>query len=208
MREKRIRRFCILFVGGILAVMLASSLLPVHGEEAVYARTLRLHVMANSDSEADQTLKLAVRDRLLRDSADLLADCSSAQEAALVIMTHADALCRSAEALIADRGYDYGVTLTVEEEYSPTRRYGDVRMPAGRYTAVRVRIGEARGHNWWCVLYPALCTSAAQPQKVLSEAGFSPAQIRLLTDSESPHYVLRFRILEWLAQLADAWKLS
>ena len=94
------------------------------------------------------------------------------------------------------------------DEYFPTRRYGVVRMPAGRYTAVRVKIGRAEGHNWWCVLYPALCTSSAQPQKVLSEAGFTPAQIRLLTDGESPRYVLRFRFLDWLTQLADAWVLS
>ena len=91
--------------------------------------------------------------------------------------------------------------MTLDREYYPTREYEGVSMPAGTYLSLRVMIGEAKGQNWWCVLYPPLCTSSAKPESTLKQAGFTPAQIRVLTEGESPRYKLKFKFLEFFESL-------
>jgi len=185
---------CALFLAGLCL----SSVLPVHGEGEVYEKTLRLHVLANSDSEEDQALKLAVRDAVLAEVTPLLEGCESRSEAETLVGDHLDAIAAAAEAVVSEWGYGYGVSASVGLEAYPERSYGSFRLPAGEYCSLTVRIGEAAGQNWWCVLFPPLCTGAAEVREELAAVGFTPAQIRLLTDAEHPQYVLRFKILEWL----------
>lgn len=114
---------------------------------------LRLHVIANSDSEADQSAKLAVRDALL----PLFQKAESYRDAREYLLHHGKDLQRTAEAVLESRGLDYGVQLSLGTESFPDRVYGDLAFPAGEYDALCVRLGRAEGHNWWCVLFPPLC---------------------------------------------------
>ncbi|MBQ7160443.1 MAG: stage II sporulation protein R [Clostridia bacterium] len=183
-----------------IAVLLAALILPIlplSGEGRVYTDTIRLHVLANSDSEEDQALKLRVRDAILDAVGNLVEDKKTREEAEKSIRDNIDILTVLAKDEIALAGYDYDVKITLDKEKYPEREYEGVRLPAGSYTSLRVLIGAAEGQNWWCVLFPPLCTSAAEPQEKLAEAGFTGEQIRVLCDDEHPKYVLRFRILEF-----------
>ena len=186
----------VIFSSIILVAALLLPLLPLSGEGRVYTDTIRLHVIANSDSEEDQALKLRVRDAILDAIGHLVEGKSSRSEAEDAIRSNLDIITVLAKDEIALAGYDYDVAVTLDKEQYPEREYNGVRLPAGGYLSLRVMIGEAAGQNWWCVLFPPLCTSAAQPQEKLAEAGFTGEQIRVLCDDEHPKYVLRFRFLE------------
>ncbi len=185
----------------ILAVIL--PLLPLEGEAEVYDSAIRLHVLANSDSDEDQALKLKVRDTVLELVSEEIEGCSTRYDAQLKVEDIRDDITIAAQNRIYDEGYDYAVHVTLDNEYYPTREYEGVRMPAGTYLSLRVLIGDAAGQNWWCVLYPPLCTSAAKPESTLKEAGFTPSQIRILTEGESPRYKVKFRILEIIEQFIE-----
>jgi len=194
-------RFLVIFSILTYLMLILCAFVPISGEGAVYSETLRLHVIANSDDDADQSLKLKVRDAVLDTVGAIAADAKSADEAAAAVNLHLDEIKKAAEKVVSDSGFAYGVEVELGIEHFPTREYDGVRLPAGEYTALRLLIGDAAGKHWWCVLYPALCTAAAEPRETLAEAGFTSAQIRLLTDSETPRYALRFRLLEWLGEL-------
>ena len=195
------KRTMIIFCTLIMVCCMVMPLLPLSGEENIYRNTLRLHVLAHSDSEADQALKLKVRDALLGYIGELTRDCATRYEAQNTVADHTDELTSLAKKAVEDNGCSYPVTIKLGEEYYPTREYEGVRMPAGTYMSLRVLIGDGAGQNWWCVLYPPLCTSASKPQGVLQETGFTPDQIQILTEGESPRYRLKFRVLEILEQL-------
>ncbi|MBQ4562806.1 MAG: stage II sporulation protein R [Clostridia bacterium] len=178
----------------IAAVLL--PLLPLEGEAEVYDSAIRLHVLANSDDKEDQALKLKVRDSVLELVSKEIAECSTRYDAQCKVEDIRDDITIKAQNTVYEEGYDYPIHVTLDNEYYPTREYDGVKMPAGTYLSLRVLIGEAEGQNWWCVLYPPLCTSTAKPETTLKEAGFTPSQIRILTEGESPKYKLKFRILE------------
>lgn len=177
------------------------SVLPTKSDLALYDSTIRLHVLANSDSEADQSLKLLVRDAILDSVSGIAEDCASKETAEAALRDSLPALTETAQSVLVSAGSDDEVHLELSREHYPTRGYDGVRLPAGTYTSLRVMIGSAEGHNWWCVLFPPLCTSSAQPQDELAAVGFTGSQIRILTDSRSPRYVLKFRILELLGEI-------
>ena len=129
-------------------------------------KVIRLHVLANSDSQADQTLKLQVRDKILAQTASLLSGQESAAQAAAILQDNLDTLAQTAAQEIAARGYHYPVKVCLEETWFPTRQYENVSLPAGNYQALRVLIGEGAGKNWWCVVFPSLCLSAANRRSV------------------------------------------
>ena len=153
---------------------------------------MRLHVVANSDSPEDQAEKLQLRDRALALLAPLLADCGSREEAVDIILSHCDEL----EAL-------GDVSVRVEREYFPTRRYAAFSLPAGEYTALRLTLGDGAGQNWWCVVFPPLCTEA------LAEDGASDVFLSLdeesagLITGQNREYDLRFRVVEWWGELKE-----
>ena len=95
-------------------------------------------------------------------------------------------------------GEDIASEVTLSEEYYPARSYGDVTLPAGKYTSLRIMLGEAGGQNWWCVLYPAVCTSGAKASYVMRQTGFSTEQINILTGEDKPVYKIKFKFLEFL----------
>lgn len=175
---------------------------PTREEAELYGAPLRLHVLAASDSPKDQELKLTVRDAVLSYTSEITANCQTKAEAEAVISRNTGEIVRISEETLRKQGCDHKVTVELGEEYYPTRNYENLRLPAGEYTSLRVNIGEAEGQNWWCVLFPPLCTnSATRPVEESLAVGFTEGQIRILTDAEHPRYVLKFRILEILGGL-------
>ncbi len=145
---------------GLLLVLLLLALLP--GQEpspaaATGAGVLRLHILANSDSAADQALKLRVRDALL----PLFAAAASYEDARAFVLDHGAALLQTSEAVLAAGGASYGAQLLLGVSDFPDRTYNGVPFPAGTYDALQVVLGDGAGHNWWCVLFPPLCVVTA-----------------------------------------------
>ena len=195
------RRRCLLMaaaLGTLLAVMLAGwcSCGRVCGH--IRSQTLRLHVLANSDSAADQRLKLQVRDALLVHCEALFADAQSLPQAEAAARRALPALQRTAERVVRAAGYSYPVHIRLENTWFDTRTYGDYTLPAGQYRALQVQLGEASGKNWWCCLFPPLCVAAATEHAAQdAEAAWGGEGVRLATGG----YQLRFAVLEWLETL-------
>lgn len=139
--------------------------------ERYYTGILRLHVVANSDTDEDQALKLEVRDRILEDinqglvkeivkshQGQYTEEISLSKEAVnLYVEKNVDKIKKDAEELLESKGKKYPITVTLEKCFIPEKKYGDVVFPAGNYDALKIKIGEGRGENWWCVLFPPLC---------------------------------------------------
>lgn len=157
----------------------------------------RLHILANSDSEEDQSLKLKVRDAVLEENSDIFENCKSAEEAAAAAREHMDEIKASAEKVLAENGAGYGAECGIAKMRFDDRVYEDMTMPAGEYLALRVTLGEAEGKNWWCVMFPPLCLPAVSGEA--AEEVFSPEELDILEDRES--YECRFYFLELLEKL-------
>jgi stage II sporulation protein R len=191
----------------ILAVLfvfvLVSSLHVSAQQRALSDKLIRLHVVANSDSDADQELKLEARDAVLDQLSDLLSGVSSRDEAAQLIEENLTSIEETARAVVRDAGCDYAVTACLTQEDSPTKEYETFALPAGVYTSLRVTIGSGAGHNWWCVLYPPLCTASALDSD--SAAMLTDDEINLITGGGG-EYVVRFKCMELLAQIKALFK--
>lgn len=187
-----------LLLGLLAAVALAAFQVPFsHSCERLRSSTLRLHVIANSDAAADQSVKLEVRDAVLDETARELTGAASASEAADTARGLLADIERAANAALARNGVSYAARASVERAYFPAREYDGVTLPEGVYTAVRVRLGEARGQNWWCVVYPSLCLPAAERGDALNELDETERELA----AEPERYVFRFKIEEALQRL-------
>lgn len=165
---------------------------------------LRLHILANSDTKADQQLKLNVRNKILADSSELFTTAKNRAEAEKNVKTKLPEIEKIAQAEIKKEGYSYSVKARLVNMYFTTRTYGNVTLPAGYYDAVRVTIGAARGHNWWCVLFPPLClpASGVTQSKMLSDV-LSPGEVGVIKDSGKPTTVIKFKSIEMLEQMKN-----
>ena len=199
------RKGRIAIVVGVLALLVAlgAIYLPVHGEEHIYDAVIRLHVLANSDSAEDQALKMQVRDAVLTVATEALSDCDNRDEAAAQLAALIPTLTATAEQALRAKGCRDAVTVTLSQEDYPTRNYESFCFPAGNYLSLRVMIGEAEGQNFWCVLFPPLCMTAATVKKEKAEeefiaVGLTPDQYAIITETENTKYKLRFKFLEAL----------
>ena len=187
-------------VACLLFIFVFVGLMPVHGEEEIYDSVLRLHVLANSDSAEDQALKLSVRDRILLCSSSILKDCQSREDAEAALITSIPTLEAEAKDVIESEGFDYSVRIELCEEEYPTKSYEAFCFPGGTYLSLKVLIGNAEGENWWCVLFPPLCLSAAtayeSPQDAFISVGLTDEQYKIITETDSTTYQVRFKILE------------
>ncbi len=156
-RAKIIAAFACAFVFTVLLGMSAFG----GNCDRVRDSVLRLHIIANSDAEDAQALKLKVRDALLTLSADYFKNCKTRDDSEIAAKAHLEDLKAEAQRVINENGYDYNVSVSVGEAFFGTRRYDKFTLPAGNYDALRVVIGEGRGHNWWCVMFPPVCLPAA-----------------------------------------------
>ena len=191
----------------ILALSIVAGLLPVHGEGEIYDTVVRLHVVANSDSEEDQALKLKVRDAIIEVTGKAVEGCKTQDEAVAAINGVMDEIETAAREVIAREGYGYDVAVELGEEYYPTRTYESCAFPEGTYVSLRVLIGEAVGRNWWCCLFPPLCLSASTPvsdeenEEAFISVGLTSEQYKVITESDTPKYRARFKILEVVSRL-------
>ena len=184
-----------------LAVFLASGAMALQTEQELSDRVVRLHVLANSDSEEDQALKLRVRDRVLAYVEPLLERSADRREAEALLRGRLLELERVAGEEIRAAGYDYRVEARLEDTSFPTREYEGFTLPAGKYLALRLVIGAGAGRNWWCVVFPPLCAAAAEevPAAALA-AGLSREQVGLITE-ENQGYVLKSKLVEFWGEV-------
>ena len=159
-------------------------------------KLIRLHVVANSDSDEDQALKLKVRDGILEDVRVVLDGVTERCEAVSLVEENLNEIIAGARETVLENGYDYDVTASIAVESFPTRDYDTFSLPAGEYTSLRVVIGSGGGHNWWCVIFPPLCVSAATDAEEAFN-NLTDEQIRLITE-DGPEYVLKFKSIELL----------
>ena len=188
-----------------LAVFLTSGALALRTQDELADKVVRLHVLANSDSEEDQALRRRVRDAVLEPATAILEQSADRREAESRLRGQLLELERIAAKEIAAEGYDYPVTVNLENTDFPTKEYDGFTLPAGEYLALRVIIGEGKGQNWWCVVFPPLCTAASAdvPASALA-AGFSEEEVGLITE-EDQCYVLKFKAVEWWETLKEKW---
>ena len=165
----------------------------------------RLHVIANSNSDVDQNLKYIVRDNLLEYMNTLCANCTSKEEAITIANVHIEDFKEIALNTIRDEGFDYSVNVSIGNFEFPTKHYGDISLPSGYYDALKVEIGEAKGQNWWCVMFPPLCfvdaSSGVVPEesKENLENSLTDEEFSIVSDNEeNPSFKLKFKILEIL----------
>ncbi len=179
----------------VLALILAGMALTIpffDSCEELYSDVMRIHILANSDSAADQSLKLAVRDRVLEACSRYYDGCSGKDEALDITRSHIGEIEAAAEREVRRRGFDYPVSARIVTDDFDTRFYGSFTMPAGRYDALRLTIGDGAGKNWWCVMYPSLCVGAASADDMKEE--LDRGEYRVVT---SDKFDFRFRLVEY-----------
>ena len=164
-------------------------------QSSLSSSLVRLHVIAVSDDEYEQSLKLRVRDGVLSYISPKLRDVKSAQQAQEIIKNELDGIKAAAESSAEGRS----VEVTLSQEYYPTRNYEKFSLPAGKYQSLRVILGEGEGHNWWCVVFPPLCISAAEQEQAVESMSEDVRGIA----TEEDGYEYKFRILELWGELME-----
>ena len=201
-KKTALRRWEAALLAGV-AVAALSGAVTGEEQEALADKMVRLHVIANSDGEADQALKLKVRDKVLEASKELIPAGSSQEDAVEILSAHLEELATVGAGVVGAEGYTYPVTASLEEDvWFPTKTYTDFALPAGNYTALRLTIGEGNGQNWWCVVFPPLCMGSVTEAVAESapEDCFTDTEVSLIT-GEDEGYVVKFKTMELLAEL-------
>lgn len=197
---KKSKIICISVFAGLVITLFFSVGAFAKTCENIRSDVLRLHVLANSDSEEDQNLKLQVRDAVLKEGSDIFGGTMNVNNAEEKIAENKDKLIREAERVVRENGFDYDVDVFVTDEYFSTRSYGEVTLPAGKYTAVKVTIGESAGHNWWCVMFPPMCLPAADGENEI-DLYLDEDEVEVV--KSNPEYEVRFKVVEWYESLKD-----
>ncbi|MCL2013388.1 MAG: stage II sporulation protein R [Oscillospiraceae bacterium] len=203
----KIKKIEIALIAGMIITVLTGSMLDFgRACDDIRNNVYRLHILANSDGANDQELKLAVRDRILRDTSEFFRSAKNYQDAEKNASETLDIIESVAADEIAKQGFEYDVSAEHVQMYFTTRTYEDITLPAGNYNAVQVTLGEGTGKNWWCVLYPPLCVPAARkktadkqnPRSKRSgkkiEDVLSPPAAKLTRSN--PRYEPRFAVIE------------
>ncbi len=153
---------------------------------------LRFHIIANSDSDQDQALKLAVRDEILKNSTDIFKECSNTEDAIQTANNNIEQINEIANQVIKEKGFDYEARVSVGDRYFDTREYDEFTLPAGTYKSLIVDLGDAKGKNWWCVVFPCVCVPTASDAK-LSDSVSKKAEN---TAQNAPKYEMKFKSIE------------
>lgn len=166
-------------------------------------KILRLHIIAESDSETDQAIKLKVRDGLLEYSGGLYESLDNKQQAIALTKQNITELEEIAETIVKENGGNQKVNISIGKAYFGTRKYDGFTLPAGEYDAVRVLIGKAKGKNWWCIMFPSMCIPAATKNKTLDDTvNSSAAEIA----KNAPQYEMRFKTIEIIESIKQKLK--
>jgi stage II sporulation protein R len=188
----------------VLAVWMSLGFIGlVRDKAALRHNIVRLHVVAHSDTPADQTLKLQVRDAVVAYLETNLSCCEDVTQVKQYLSTNLDSLQTVAEATLRSQNSEKEVTVTLGKESFPVRQYDTFSLPSGVYESLRICIGDAAGQNWWCVVFPTLCvpTSSQEVQDVAAGAGFTQELGNTLTGEEG--YEVRFLLLDLLGRLEN-----
>lgn len=184
-----IKSACIAFVLTVIY-----SMIPFQTEcKEISDEVFRLHILANSDEDYDQQLKLKVRDKVLIYTESLFESAQSKEDAENLISKNLQNICNTAQKEVTDNGYDYPVTAQIIKMYFTTRTYESYTLPSGMYDALRITIGSGEGHNWWCVMYPSICISSEKSQDEAAKETFNDNQYDIVKNEK---YEYKFKIVE------------
>ena len=174
--------------------------------DGIRKNALRLHVKANSDTKADQQLKLAVRDAILAQAGKAFSTATTKEQAKLICEESLEKIEAIAENEMRKRGYSYSAHAQISDKFFTTKDYGEFTFPAGVYTALTVELGSGEGQNWWCVLFPPLCLTdgvfSEEENEKLYDAGFSEKDITVITEKKT-EYEIKFKIVEIWEQIKE-----
>lgn len=187
MKTKIIALFCACF----MLLTIVDMLIP-RSEAKIFDNVIRLHVLADDNSETAQNIKLSVRDAILNECGDMFSQSGDIVAASNVVEENIFRIEEIANRVLSEQGVDYRATVQWGSETYPTRTYEDFYLPSGEYRSLRVNLGSANGNNWWCVLFPPLCTKAASDSEFKS-AGISEKDTSVF---KSKKYIFRFKLLE------------
>lgn len=198
------RKFFLLATLTLMVCIFSYDLCVVKEQKALAGEMIRLHVVANSDTDQDQWVKLQVRDTICATVDELTANCATKGQAMETLQARLPALTANAQRTLASLGQEASVRITLGAEEFPRRDYDTFSLPAGNYDTLRVVIGQGGGHNWWCVAFPSLCLPATTEgvSQAAVAAGLSQQEQELMTE-ESEMVEIKFRTLEWLHKLKN-----
>lgn len=206
--EKKRLAYIILFAVGAAMLLLGGEYIKRQRmQQEIAEKIIRFHVIANSDTGEDQALKLKVRDAVGGRMQELLKGVANRAECEMILNENRKEITETAEKVIADAGYDYGVETVLKEVDFPVKTYGAYTFPAGTYEALEVIIGEGSGHNWWCVMYPNMCFSGSVYEVVEEDAETSLREV--LSEEEYKEILesgdcqVQFKYLTFLNGLCD-----
>lgn len=208
---KFFKRFSILFLLFVAYVFVSAFSYADAVSSDLSNSVFRLHILANSDSEEDQNLKLLVRDNVLDYMRSISSNVSSKNEVIRLMDEHLDDFYSIAHKTILDNGFDYDVKLSIGQFDFPTKVYGDISLPAGIYDALRIEIGEAEGHNWWCVMFPTLCfvdVSSGElddNSKEVLESNLNDEEFEIIS-GDNVFVNLKFKLIEFFENMKVAMK--
>lgn len=203
---KFLKRFLLLIILFIAYLFICANSYANTVSNDLSNSVFRLHILANSDSEEDQNLKLLVRDNVLKYMKEISKGVNSKEDVEVLMEDHLDDFYTIARQTIVENGYDYDVKLEIGKFDFPTKVYGDIALPAGMYDALRIEIGEAKGHNWWCVMFPTLCFvdvssgSLDDESKEVLESSLDDEEYDLVTE-DNFMVSLKFKIVEFFEDI-------
>ena len=163
----------------------------------ISTKVLRMHVLANSNSIDDQRLKIAVKNNILKSTRELFTDCNNLEESIEIAQSNTELIKDSAQEVIKKYNKNYDVKVYVDNEFFDVREYKDFTLPSGNYNTVKIVIGEGKGKNWWCVMYPAVCISACSDD---FDKALTKEEKKLIT---SKKYIPKFKILEIINKIKN-----
>lgn len=200
---KNFKRFTILIFLLLMYILISANAYTTAVCSDISDSVFRLHVIANSNSAEDQNLKYIVRDNVLEYMNSITSGVTSKEEIIEIISNHLEEFKQIAQDTVYENGFDYEVSLEIGNFEFPTKTYGDVSFPAGFYDALKIKIGNADGQNWWCVMFPPLCfidvSSGIVPEesKEILESELSEEEYSLITGIENENKI-KFKIVEVL----------
>lgn len=180
----------------VVSILLVCVFFPFK-ERKIYTELIRLHILANSGSVEDISIKYMVRDAILKESERVFEPYSTSDEAKLHMEETGQKIEAIANRVLKENGKSYQAYALWGKETYPQRQYDEITLPAGEYYSLRIHLGEAKGENWWCVLFPPLCLGASSAKENMESVGIEGDSFKTFTDS-SPKYKIKFKLLEWL----------
>ena len=200
-REDHMKNKILPAIFSLLAAALLTAVLPTEADAEIYSDTLRLHILAASDSEEDQALKIKVRDAILAEYSAALSDSEGLSDTILRVEELLPAIEETAMRVIKECGLEYGIEATISDEWYDTRDYDGFSLPRGKYASLVIKIGKGEGKNWWCVMYPPMCLGMAldAPRDDFS-GGYTDSELSLISGGK---YRVKFKLLEMISDFID-----